>query len=235
MKVIILAGGKGTRMKHLTKYTPKPLVKINEKPFITYLLDNLSRLELNEIGIVSGYKITKMRNFVKEYSESSNLNMEVIYQKKQLGTAHALSICKDFVDNDNFMLINGDGLFSFLDILSLKNNTFSNIVCGIHSQSPEKYGVLKCNNVNRLIEIVEKPETYVGDLISVGMYKFSPQIFDILPDLQPSKRGELELTDAINILANKDLVYIQEIKNYWIDMGCPEDVEKIKSFFDKKA
>ncbi|MBW2965866.1 NTP transferase domain-containing protein [Candidatus Woesearchaeota archaeon] len=230
MKAVIMAAGKGTRMLPLTESIPKVLVEINGKPFLYYVLENLKKAGFNDIGIIVGYKKEKFPEFLKKY----NFKAELIEQKEQKGTGHAVMQAKDFCKNENFIVLGGDNLFSIKDLKAVKQQDEFCYVVGKEVNNPEKYGVLITKD-DKLIEIKEKPKEFVGNLINIGLYKFTSEIWDALDKIELSERGELELTDAITILAQKDKVKVLKLKDYWLDLGSKEDIPKIEEFFKKCA
>lgn len=224
MKAIILAGGKGTRMKELTANIPKPLIPINGRPFLGYILNTLIENRIKDIVVVVGYKGEKIKQFLRKWKDRFN-HIEIVIQKEQLGTGHAVSLCKGFVDN--FIILNGDSLFSANDIKKLIKRPFRQAVSGMFSDTPEKYGVLSGGYF--LTKIIEKPTFFKRAQINVGLYKFDSTIFSFLHQITPSSRGELELTNAINLMTKKEMVCIHPVE-YWKDLGCPEDIPLLENF-----
>ncbi len=229
MKIVIMAAGKGTRMLPLTKNIPKVLVEVNGKPFLYYLMKHFQNAGFNDFALIVGYKKEQFPAFLEKY----NFKATLIEQDKQLGTGHAAKLAKDFVGNDNFILCGGDTLFSADDLKLISYEDNLNYIAGLRSKTPEKYGVLFAEN-GKLIKIVEKPKEFVGDLINLGFYKFTPEIFTALDQIELSPRGEYELTDAITILAKQGKVNVHTIKDYWLDLGCIDDIPRISEFLKEK-
>ena len=230
MKAVIMAAGKGIRMLPLTLEIPKVLVEICGKPFLYYLLKNLEKAGVEDIAIIAGYKKEMIEEFVCRYG----FRVRLIEQKEQKGTGHAVKLAGEFADVKNFLVLNGDNLWSADDIMSICNEDSFNYVCGIEHDHPEKYGVLDVRD-GFLRSIVEKPEQYVGSLINTGLYKFTPEIFDALDKIGISLRGEYELTDAIAILAKQKKVKVKEINDYWKDLGRIEDISLMENFIRNKG
>jgi dTDP-glucose pyrophosphorylase len=229
MKAVILAAGKGTRMLPLTKNVPKVLVEVNNKPFLYYVLKNFNAAGIKDIALIIGYKKDMFPDFLKKYGFKATL----ITQNEQLGTGHAAKLAKDFVGTDNFIMCGGDSLFSPADIKRMCKKDNLNYVAGLHSDTPEKFGVLFKDENNKLIKIVEKPKTFIGNLINLGLYKFTSEIFNALQKISVSERGEYELTDALTLLAKEEKVFVTSINDYWIDFGSLKDIPKTKLFLKK--
>lgn len=227
MKAVILAAGKGVRMLPLTRDKPKPLIEINGKPFLMYILDNLHNAGFKDenIAIVAGYKKEK----IEEFLEEQNLAITMIEQPALLGTGDALYQAREFVDEEDCLVLGGDNLFSTDDLLRIKHDDSFCYVVGWKVENPSRYGVLVCKG-NMLLEIVEKPKEFVGNLINAGLYKFTPDIFEALEEIEPSERGELELTDAVSLLAESRKVKVLLLQDYWLDLGRKEDIEKVETF-----
>ena len=231
--IIILSGGKGTRVKKFTKNKPKCLIDINGKPFLYYLMNNLKKAGLTEIYMIIGYKKRMIEKFLTEYKDEFNIT--VINQFDELGdkygTACPIECVKDLI-KENFISVNGDNLYSVHDLKRMMIDDDFNYIAGIKVQDPQKYGVLIRDGDDYLDSINEKPENYVGNLINTGLFKLTPNVFSKLPDLKKSSRDEYEFTDIITMLAQEKKVKIKEIADYWLDLGKPSDVKKIEYFLN---
>jgi len=229
LKAVILAAGKGTRMLPLTETRPKPLIHVCGKPFLYYLMENLKKAGLDEIGIVAGYKIKMIKDFLKEYG----LEATIIEQKKQLGTGHAVLQAEGFVGKDNFVVVAGDHLHSIDDIKAVAETEGNYALAGLEHDEPQKYGCLVTKN-GLLEEIVEKPERKVSNLVNVSLYKFSPDIFKVLKKIPKSARGEYEVTDAISKICSKEEFRVHIMEGYWLDFGYPWDILNVNEFLVKR-
>ncbi len=227
MKAVIMAAGKGTRMMPLTKETPKVLVEVNGKPFLYFLMERLKKAGYGPIGIIVGYMKEKFPEFLKKYGYDA----EIIIQKEQKGTGHAIKLVKKFTAGDDFIVLGGDNLWSVEDLKAMGKKDTNCYISGIKVENPEKFGVLVEEN-GSLKKIIEKPKEFVGNLINTGLYKFTSEIFEALDKIELSPRGEYEIIDAITILAEEGKVKVINVKDYWLDFGCLEDIpiveEKLK-------
>ncbi|MCX6815800.1 MAG: sugar phosphate nucleotidyltransferase [Candidatus Aenigmarchaeota archaeon] len=230
MKIVILAAGKGVRMNHLTLDRPKPMIEIDNHPFLAYLFEIIhnSGFVDKDIGIVVGYKKEKIVDFLK----SKNLKCKIIEQKEQIGTAHAIGCAQRFVNKDNFLVIMADNIYSENDIMSIKKDDDFCYMAGYHHDDPRRFGIIveKDGFVEKL---VEKPDHPPSNMINTGLYKFTPEIFEAIKTIHKSPRGEYEITDAIMLLAKKKKVRVIHAKT-WIDLGKPEDIEKVEEFLRKR-
>jgi len=228
MKAIILAAGKGTRMGELSQDLPKVLIELNGKPFLYYIMKNLSDAGFTDICLVVGYKKEKIIDFLEEYS----LDASLVEQTEQKGTGHALIEAKDFAGDENFLVINGDNLFSPRDLKQLLINDSLNYMIGKKVDDPSKFGVLVVKD-DLLIRIVEKPKDFVGDLVNLGVYKFTNEIWDALEKVKLSERGEYELTDAITELSGRNKVKVIKLSHYWLHLGNQDDIPLIEEELKK--
>jgi glucose-1-phosphate thymidylyltransferase len=225
MKVVILAAGKGIRMLPLTEKVPKVLVEINEKPFLYYVLRNLQKAGYTDFGIVVGYKKEQIETFLDKY----NFKAELIEQKEQLGTGHAVLCAESFVNGEDFIVIGGDNLWGVEDLKAIMKEDNYNYISGMEVESPQHYGVLIEDN-GFLKGIKEKPKEFHGFLINTGKYKFKPEIFSVLKSVCTSPRGEIELTCAIDVLAKTNQMKVIKIKSFWKDLGGINDIELLTYF-----
>ncbi len=217
-------------MKQLSENKSKHLIEVLDKPFLAYLLDNLLLAGYDDFILVTGFRADLMEEFLQKYGYTAKLvnQYEILGPKeKEYGTLCPLKCVKDLVGGEDFLAIYGDHIFSVKDLKS-----FQDLEPGLHyiaartEEHPESYGVLKTEG-EYLTEIVEKPQEYVGNLVNCGLYKFTAEIFDKIPLVQLSPRGEYELTDAVSLLAQEGKVKVQQIKDYWLDFGRPDDVAKM--------
>jgi len=244
-KVVIAAAGQGTRMLEHSKDKSKHLIKVKERPFLAYLIDNLLRAGYRELILVVGFKNELMEEFAQNYEppagiEKSECKIKIANQceilgpkEKEYGTACPIKCVKNIVQKDNFVYLYGDNLFSIEDLKSMHIDDNFCYVAGLKHDHPEKYGVLIRDGDDFLEEIIEKPKEFVGDLINAGLYKFTPDVFEKISEIKKSVRGEYEITDVVSILAKEKKVKIKEIKKYWLDFGNPGDIKKVTDFLNE--
>jgi bifunctional UDP-N-acetylglucosamine pyrophosphorylase/glucosamine-1-phosphate N-acetyltransferase len=218
MQCVILAAGKGTRLRPLTDNTPKPLVKVAGKTLLDHIVGSLPS-SIDELIIVTGY----LEEQIKAYCGDEFHGKKVTYvtQVEQKGTGHALWLCKD--------LLKGRFLFMFADDLHGKDDiarvtSYSRAMLTYQTDSPEKFGIVVRHPDGTLAEIIEKPQHPPSNLASTGVMVLDDNIFQYDPYAIETK-GEYYLTDVIQEYAKKYPIAVVEQK-LWIPIGHPEDIEK---------
>ena len=233
-KVLISAAGRGTRMLDLAKNKPKHLIEVNGRPFLYYLLNNLKMAGFKDFVMVVGYKKEFMEDFLDQYKDDFNItlvNQFEILGEEKYGTACPLWCAKEFLQGHSFLSVYGDNLYAVEDLKNFNIEDSYSYVAGLEHPEPQNYGVLKVEN-GYLKEIVEKPEKPIGKLINTGLYKFTSEVFDYLDKINLSPRGEYELTDVINLLAQKDSVKVKALEGVWLDFGKPADLKKVSDYLN---
>ncbi len=239
MKAVILAAGKGKRLMPITSSRPKPMIPLANKPMLEYTILGLKNSGINEILLIVGYKEEVIREYFGNGQDKFNININYITQEKQLGTGHAVSFAKDFVNNEPFLLMYGDLMIDpkiFKEVLEKFNNTkIEGLISLLEVNNPQEFGVISLNSDGYVERITEKPipELNLGNLVNAGIYIFDPLIFKAIERTKKSIRGEYEFTDSMQILIDElggnILGYI--IKDYfWSDIGLPWQLFDANSF-----
>ena len=235
IKGIILAGGKGTRLYPLTKVLSKQLMPVYDKPMIFYPLSILMLANIREIlMIVNPGQIENFKNLLGD-GKRYGINIKYKIQNKPRGLSDAFIIGKDFIKKDNVALILGDNFFygqSLTNKLekSLSHNTGARIFLK-EVKKPENYGVAKITK-NKIEKIIEKPKKFVSNYAITGLYFFDKNVVKYSKKLKPSKRGELEITDLLNMYRKKKKLSADFIGRggAWLDTGTMDDYYKTISF-----
>ena len=235
-KGIVLAGGKGTRMSPLTKAVNKQLLPIYDKPLIFYPLSILMLAKIKDILIVVNKG--QLQQYKKIIPDGKSLGIKIRYQEqdKPRGLPDAFLLGEKFIGKDNVAMILGDNFFYGQNLTGkLLNNTKlrkgAKVV--LHKvQKPEAFGVAKINNRNKIIIIKEKPKKFISDLAITGLYFFDNNVVKFAKKLKPSKRGELEIVDLLNIYRKKNQLSADLIGRggAWLDTGSIEDFYKTSAF-----
>ena len=214
MQAVILAAGKGTRMYPLAVDKPKPLIEVANKPVLEHNLEQMLGL-VHKVVIVVGYKKDLIINrFGDNYK---GIKITYVVQEEQLGTGHAVLMAKDFVDK-KFLVLNGDDLFSRKDMESISK--YDNCILVKYKQDASAFGAVVIEE-GKVRDVVEKSKEFVSNYVNAGMYCFNPEVFTILNGLEPSIRGEYEITDDVKVLAKENKMHAEEVKGYWIPVGYP--------------
>ncbi len=226
MDAIILTAGKGTRLHPLTKTVPKPLFPIAGRHLLSHILDSLQKY-VSHVIIVVGHKEHQVRQAIE--ARNYPFNISWVIQKEQLGTGHALSLCKPYIKSNHFLMMYGD-IFTSLRTISniLKRGKTLNGLKGIFAtkkvEHPSKYGCLLIKD-GILESISEKDPNPPSSFINAGIMVLPLATFDILRTISESVRGEIEITEGINQLIKKGgQLSIHFIDDYWIDIGYPWDI-----------
>jgi len=226
MKALVLCGGAGTRLRPITHTLAKQLVPIANKPVLFYGLQAIKDAGVDEVGIVVGDTSVEIRQAVGDGSEWG-LEVSYIHQKQPLGLAHAVMVSEEFLGDDQFVMYLGDnlikdGIKGLVD--EFRNNKPNSQILLARVKEPQRFGVAELEG-GRIKRLVEKPERPASDLALVGVYMFDRNIMDAVKAIEPSGRGELEITDAIQWLIDQGFtVDPHVIDGWWKDTGRLEDM-----------
>jgi glucose-1-phosphate thymidylyltransferase len=228
MKGLILSGGKGTRLRPLTHTRAKQLVPIANKANIDYVVEDIVRAGVTEIGVVISPETgEEVKDFLGDGSRFG-ARLSYILQDRPGGLAHAVKIAQPFLGNDPFVMYLGDNLLDGGIEHMLKTFNRGGVeACILLTKvtNPSSFGVAVRNSSGKIERLVEKPKEFISDLALVGVYLFTPKIHEIIAKLQPSARGELEITEAIqNLLEAGFNVNAEEVRGYWKDTGNASDL-----------
>lgn len=227
MKGLILSGGKGTRLYPITFNRAKQLVPVANKPVLFRVIEAIRDAGIEEIGIVIGDTGQEIRAAVGN-GRRWGVDITYIPQEAPLGLAHAVKISQDFLGDERFVMFLGDnviqGGISTL-IRQFSDSDYNSQVVLTEVAEPQHYGVAELDNERQIVRLVEKPRNPVSNLALVGIYMFDRYIFDAVHAIEPSWRGELEITDAIQwLVENGFRVFPYVHRGWWIDTGKPIDM-----------
>ncbi|MBN1481194.1 NTP transferase domain-containing protein [candidate division KSB1 bacterium] len=218
MQAVLMVAGKSTRTFPLTLTRPKPLLPIMNRPLIYHSLDQLAGL-FDEIILITGYR----KEMIEARLGNEYRGMKIIYQeqKKQLGTGHALLQAKPHI-HDKFVAMNGDDIFARIDLEHILTYEYAVLVKQV--QNPALYGVYQVDEKNRVLNLVEKPKEFIGDLANIGCYVLQADFFEELENTALSERGEIEVTSAVYSMAQKRDIYAIPIQGFWLPTGFSWDL-----------
>jgi len=223
MKALLLAAGEGTRLRPLTSNIPKPVLMVAGKPLISHSIKGLASAGVREFYIVVGWKSNRVKQFLLD--EFADLEIHFLEQKHRLGTAHAIGLAEKVLE-EPFICLNGDVIVypeEIQKMIALFREGNDQILGAVRVDDPGRYGVIETEG-RRLKRIIEKPEHPVSNLINAGIMILTPEVFDFINKTPRSSRGEFEITDTLNMLAQEREVLIHEIKSRWLDIAWPWDL-----------
>ncbi len=229
MQVVVLAAGQGTRLRPLTENKPKGMVEVDNKPILTHCFEQVVDLGADEIVVVVGYK---KEAIIDHYGDSfEGVPITYAHQREQLGLAHALLCVEEHIEGD-FMLMLGDNIFdaNLEDVIRRHNEDRADAVFlteEVPWEEASRYGVCNTNAYGEITEVVEKPDEPESNLVMTGFYTFTPAIFHACKLVQPSNRGEYELSEAVDLLIRSGrTIDAFRIDGWRIDVGYPEDRQR---------
>jgi glucose-1-phosphate thymidylyltransferase len=222
MKGIVLAGGTGSRLYPLTKVTNKHLLPVGNKPMIYYPIEKLTGAGIEEILIVTGTE--HMGDVVNLLGSGKDFGCRFTYkvQDEAGGIAQALGLAENFCGNEPMTVILGDNIFETGLSKALENFDGSGAQILIKQvEDPERFGVAELEG-DRIVGIEEKPDQPKSKFAVTGIYMYDSQVFDLIKNLKPSKRGELEITDVNNHYIENGAMKYSILDGWWTDAGTPE-------------
>jgi len=229
MKAVILAAGEGTRMRPLTQNRPKVMLPIVNRPILEHVVLAVKNADINDFVFVVGYHSDTVQNHFGDGSKW-DVRIDYVEQKEQLGTAHAIGLAKDFVD-ERFLVLNGDVLVESSYLQKLMKRKEVVVLSAKKVDNPQEFGVIITRG-NKVTKIIEKPKSPSSNLANSGIYVFGQEIFDAIKRTKKSIRGEYEITESIQILINDGHAVGYELYEgeLLLDIGRPWDLLDANEF-----
>jgi UDP-N-acetylglucosamine diphosphorylase / glucose-1-phosphate thymidylyltransferase / UDP-N-acetylgalactosamine diphosphorylase / glucosamine-1-phosphate N-acetyltransferase / galactosamine-1-phosphate N-acetyltransferase len=231
-KTVVLAAGRGTRMRELTADLPKPMIEVRGKPVLQHIIEGLRDAGIRDVLIVVGYRADAVQNF---FGDGSHYNIAIQYatQAVQDGTGRVVNLARGFVSDSPFILSYGDiwvDPANYKRVVDLPDEVEA-IVTVTRGEDVRKGGAVFLNEEMELLDIREKSEANEEtNWYNAGLYTFRPSIFGLTAKLKPSPRGEYELTDAIRALAQSGKkVKAIELTGEWADVRDPEILVRLNA------
>jgi len=240
MKGIILAGGSGTRLYPITKGVSKQLLPVYDKPMIYYPLSVLMLAGIQEILIISTPE--DLPNFQKLLGDGKEIGLNLRYaaQPSPDGLAQAFIIGEEFIGTDDVCLVLGDNIFYGVGFSGMLQNARKNVaegkstVFGYYVNDPERYGVAEFDSKGNVISIEEKPNNPKSNFAVVGLYFYTNDVVQIAKNIQPSKRGELEITSVNQIYLQQKILKVELLgrRFAWLDTGTHDSLMQAGQFIE---
>ncbi len=234
MKGIILAGGKATRLRPLTKITSKQLLPVYDKPMIFYPIETLKSMGIKEILVIiapdySGHYLNLLGSGI-----DFGVKFSYEIQDEPRGLADAFRIGENFIGNDNVTMILGDNIFDYDFSTNISEFNKGAMVFAKKVDDPFRFGVIEFDKDMKAISIEEKPEKPKSNYAVVGLYVYDNKVIELAKNLKPSLRGELEITDLNNIYLAKGELKVGIIDGVWEDAGTFDSLLRISNYMASK-
>ena len=226
MRALILSGGEGTRLRPITHTSAKQLIPVANTPILFYGLESIAEAGIREVGIVVGHTAAEVEAACGDGSRWG-LSITYIPQDEPLGLAHAVIVGRDFLGDDDFVMYLGDnvlleGITGFVQ--EFERHTPNAQIFLAKVREPERFGVAVLEG-DRVVQLVEKPKERISDLALVGVYLFDRTVHEAIDSVEPSWRGELEITDSIQAMIDAGrTVRAEMVTGWWKDTGKLEDL-----------
>ena len=230
MKALVLAGGAGTRLRPITYTSAKQLVPVANKPVLFYVLENIRDSGITDVGVVVGDTAPAIMAAVGDGSKFG-LDISYVRQEAPLGLAHGILVAQGFLADEDFVMYLGDNFIvgGISDLVAdFQNHRPDAQILITQVPDPRELGVAELDSSGQVIRLVEKPAQPKSNYALVGVYMFTPAVHEAVRHLQPSARGELEITEAIQwLIDNGRKVKSTVITGYWKDTGNVADMLEV--------
>ncbi len=233
LKGVVLAGGSGSRLFPLTLVTNKHLLPVYDRPMIFYPLQTLAEMGCREVLVVVGGR--SVGDILELLHDGSDLGLSLTYryQRGALGIAHAIGLAREFAGDDPIAIVLGDNILNgslrdFAEEFSAGGAEAGAVLTEVGD--PQRFGVAELDASGRLLGFEEKPEHPKSNLIPIGVYLFRPSVFDVIPTLRPSARGEFEITDLLNHYLRAERLVHTVFAGEWHDAGTVDSLRTSTDF-----
>lgn len=231
MKAVVLAAGKGTRMEPLTSDCPKVMLPVANRPILEHIVNAAVEAGIDGFVFITGYMEEQIREYFGD-GGAWDVTIDYVHQEEQLGTANAIGYARGHVEGA-FLVLNGDMLVGAEDLKALVAREEEAVICVKEVENPSDFGVLETEG-EKVTKILEKPKKPPTNLANAGIYLFRESMFEYIDRTRPSERGELEITDSIQMLIDSGAaVGYRPLEAEWIDIGYPWDLLKATEYLLK--
>jgi glucose-1-phosphate thymidylyltransferase len=222
MKGVILAGGKATRLRPLTYVINKHLLPVYNKPMIYYPLESMKRAGVEDVLIVTNPE--HVGQFIDLFNSDTDFGLRLHYeiQEEAGGLSQAVGLASGFADGEKLLVILGDNIFTHNlsdAVKRFKSREKGAMVFAKEMENAREYGVVELDQDGKVLSIEEKPKTPKTNLAQTGIYMYDNRVFDLIKNLAPSERGELEITDLNNLYVAEQTMECEIMSGWWVDAG----------------
>ena len=235
MKGIVLAGGRATRLRPLTKITSKQLLPVYDKPMIYYPIDTLIKGGIKEILVIVAPEYSGHFLHLLGSGKEMGVKFSFEIQEEPGGIAQAFIVGERFIGEDPVTLILGDNIFDYDFSESIKNFKTGAKIFAKEVNDPERFGVVEFDAQNKALSIEEKPKVPKSNYAVVGMYIYDNKVVEIAKKLKPSDRGEVEITDVNKAYLEKGELQVDVIDGIWEDAGTFDSLLRVNNYWAEKA
>lgn len=235
MKGIVLAGGRATRLRPLTKITSKQLLPVYDKPMIYYPIDTLIKGGIKEILVIVAPEYSGHFLHLLGSGKEMGVKFSFEIQEEPGGIAQAFVVGERFIGSDPVTLILGDNIFDYDFSQSIKNFKTGAKIFAKEVSDPERFGVVEFDAQHKALSIEEKPKDPKSNFAVVGMYIYDNKVVDIAKSLKPSDRGEVEITDVNKEYLQKGELQVDIIDGIWEDAGTFDSLLRVNNYWAEKA
>lgn len=235
MKGIILAGGKATRLRPLTKITSKQLLPVYNKPMIFYPIETLLKAGIRDILIIIAPEYAG--HFLNLLGSGRDFGAKFTYeiQEEPRGLSDAFILGENFIEGDNVTMILGDNIFEHNFTEAITNFKSGAMVFAKEVEDPQRYGVIEFDAQNKVLSITEKPEMPKSNFAMVGLYICDNNVSSFAKQVKPSERGEIEITGTINMYLEREQLKVETIQGMWEDAGTFDSLLRASNFMAEKS
>jgi len=235
MKGIVLAGGRATRLRPLTKITSKQLLPVYDKPMIYYPIETLQRMGIRDIMIIIAPEYSG--HFLNLLGSGRDFGLKFTYeiQEEPRGLADAFIIGAQFIGDDNVALILGDNIFDEDFSGAVESFTGGATIFGKEVPDPSRYGIVEFDADRRVVSITEKPREPKSNVAMVGLYICDNLVCSFAREVIPSHRGELEIADVMNRYREQGRLRFEWVNGVWEDAGTFESLLRISNYMAQKS
>src|SRR3989344_3223251 len=238
MKGVILAGGNGTRLRPLTSSTNKHLLPIYDKPMIYYPIETLKKAGITEILVITGTHHAGAVFHLLGSGKDFGVNFTFRVQDEAGGLPQAIGLAKEFVGKDKFVSINGDNILfenikAFVDEFEKGKEKSRILLYETTREEAQKAGVAVLDG-DKVTKVVEKPKDPPTNFVAIGVYMYTPHVFEVIKNLKPSARGELEISDLHNYYIKDGSLKAGKLKKEWLDAGSFDELLRANRIVGEK-